>query len=185
MRVKCVLDSAASLPQAYRNEGYSDEVHTPASLGNHYVVYGMVLWRDRIRYLIVGDSMDVPILLPSEFFSIADSRLSSCWHHGPSSGGPRHLRIWGYREFAQSSSHYEELLDLDKGALDIFRRYRGFMDLEFPDPLVTQAAELIEKGWFLCPECLEAWHSESTAGMVQCSKCQTVLRNPAWTGDPW
>jgi hypothetical protein len=52
------------------------------------------------------------------------------------------------------------------------------MDLEFPDPEVNLKAEKLEDNWLMCPICIDAWQTDSKAGMVMCPKCKNVMHNP-------
>lgn len=72
-------------------------------------------------------------------------------------------------------------IDGDTAAIKIFSRYKEIMNLEFSDPEVTKTIEIIndETGiWYLCPECIEGFQSQSQDALLLCPNCKTKLNNP-------
>jgi uncharacterized protein YbaR (Trm112 family) len=49
-----------------------------------------------------------------------------------------------------------------------------------PDLTVDKTAQEMEKGWLMCPNCIDAWETYSTDAMVICPKCDSALHNPRY-----
>jgi hypothetical protein len=184
MRVNCREKSAAVLSRERGENEPRTRQQYPLVVGKDYVVYAVVMSRGRILYLVQAEFREFPLLVPCELFQVSDGSVSRYWRYGVHSGELGTVHVLGYQELADSPSHYEQIAEWAPGARGEYARAKALLDLEFPDPAITQVAESIEPGWLLCPECGDAWPCDSTAGMVKCPKCHVVLRNPAWTGDP-
>ncbi len=55
-----------------------------------------------------------------------------------------------------------------------------FSYTKHPDNTVDKTAQELEKGWLLCPDCIDAWESSSIDAMVICPKCNAALHNPRY-----
>jgi hypothetical protein len=183
MRVKCAEKSNGLMSGERRGDEPRTRQEYPLVVGKEYVVYAVVLSRGQILYLVQNELREYPLLVPCELFELSDGSVSRYWRYGVHSGDLGTVHVLGYREFADSLSHYEQIVEWAPRALGGYRRAKSLMDLEFPDPAITQLARSVEPGWLLCPECADAWACDSAAAMVQCPKCHVVLRNPAWGGD--
>ncbi|MBU1628487.1 MAG: hypothetical protein KKH06_00145, partial [Gammaproteobacteria bacterium] len=62
--------------------------------------------------------------------------------------------------------------------VEYFKKYKKLMDLEFPNSSVIKVASDLGKSWIMCPDCDEAWENKSSAALVECPKCKTLLNNP-------
>jgi hypothetical protein len=54
------------------------------------------------------------------------------------------------------------------------------MDLEFPDPSISDKTQALDDEWLMCPFCIDAWQSDSKDGMVICPTCHRKLHNPRY-----
>ncbi len=186
MRVLCIANIGAYLPKSYTESGYYEEYKFPVLVGKSYVVYAMNLWAGKIRYLIVGESHQIPSWIPSELFEMVDSKLSRYWHYDVNPDDSKNTidTVWGYKELTDNSTHFDKLVDWDKAALEIFNQYKELMDLEFPDLENSDVADrLNEENWFLCPKCLNAFESQSLDAMIKCPTCRTILNNPQYLNE--
>lgn len=185
MRVVCKANTGANLPETYQENGYYDEYKFPLLIGKSYIVYAMNLWAGKISYLIMGEIGQFPSWIPSELFEIVDGKLSKWWHYSINPDKSKNTidAVWGYKALTDQSDHFDKLVDGDKGVLEVFIQYKEQMDLEFPDPTISDIAEVMEDGeWFFCPKCNNAWESQSLDGMVKCPNCGTILKNPKYLG---
>lgn len=181
MRVTCKTNLCAQLPESYQKQGYSSEYKFPIVVGQSYIVYGMILSMSHIEYLVLGNSDPFPEWMPAELFEITDSKLSRHWYCGANFDGLDNTIdfVWGYKELADHSPHFDLLVDRDGAELEIFTLRRGAMDLEFPDSALSGAAEILEGNWVLCPKCSNAWESQpSLDALVRCPSCGSTLINP-------
>jgi hypothetical protein len=184
MRVIARANTGVHLPESYAEHGYYNEYKFPLVVGKSYVVYAMNLWAGKIRYLVIGETNQIPIWIPSELFEIIDSKLSRYWYYGINLDDSKNTieSVWGYKELTDHSDHFDKLVDWDKTALEIFIQYKELMDLEFPDPEISDIAEMIEEGnWLLCKKCCDAFESRSLDAMIRCPNCGTVLGNPRYS----
>lgn len=181
MRVTCKANLCVQLPESYRKEGYSSEYKFPITVGQSYIVYGMVLSRSHIKYLVLGNFDPFPQWMPAELFEITDGKLSRHWYCGSNFDGLSYTVkfVWGYKELAECSLHFDLLVDRDREALNVFTQRKAAMDLEFPDPAISDIAEIIEGNWVMCPKCIDAWESQPTLdALLRCPSCGSILINP-------
>jgi hypothetical protein len=180
MRVFCKSNKSTHLPASY---GYRKGHEFPLVVGKNYGVYAMIFWTGRINYLIFDESRPAPFPMPSELFEIVDSKLSRHWHFNIDLDDSKSVirAIWGYKELTDNPTHYEQLLSWNEAAFEIFACYKEAMDLEFPNPDITDVAEALEGGWFFCPKCNDAWESQLLDALVKCPSCGEILRNPKYS----
>ncbi|MGE0198246.1 MAG: colicin immunity domain-containing protein [Simkaniaceae bacterium] len=55
-------------------------------------------------------------------------------------------------------------------------------ELSIPDPFLEKSATILDDQWLMCPDCVDAWESNSKNAMVICPKCNQILHNPRWQG---
>ena len=184
MRLICLSKTWHNFPEQYRKYGNRENYEYPVLVGNSYVVYGMIMLVESVvEYYVLGESSRFPSWVPADLFQITDSKLSRHWYFGRNLDGLESTvnAIWGYKELADLSNHFDRLADWDEEAHQIFMNYKEVMELEFPNPAITDTAEDIGEGnWLLCPKCIDAWEVESFDALVRCPKCKTILNNPRY-----
>lgn len=154
------------------------------TIGSFYVVYGVEILKGGISLFIADDTFSgtrYPLAYPTAFFNIVDSRVSRCWHVGPPHQDPQaSATVFAFEEWLASRSFYERLVDGEEKEWRTFRSYKEFMDLEFPNPAITDAADLLEDDWHMCPRCSCGWKSKSRLGLLRCPHCESALNNPQY-----
>lgn len=74
-------------------------------------------------------------------------------------------------------NYHQDLIDiifvLKKMTNSLLEEY-----LNKSDPMIEEAAIVVENNWLICPKCLDAWISDSLTPMVICPKCEHALHNP-------
>ena len=84
------------------------------------------------------------------------------------------------KENSSSCSEYASALDnlikntIEKGVKEK-QKY-----LETPDSSIEGHATELDKEWLFCPNCLDAWESNSRDAMVICPKCNHAFHNPRY-----
>jgi len=153
-----------------------------------YVVYAIMVHGSLLWYFVADDDYSgYPFAYSATFFQVVDDRLSRCWRfyhasdHLNNSANEGDALLIAFPEWARDITFYERLVDSDEMAVSEFNRMKSLMDVEFPHPSVTLAATECEGAWLMCPECNEAWESESPYGLVRCPKCNVVIRNPRYS----
>lgn len=138
MRVICRANNFSSFTDKYllsRLAGYisNPDGEVDLELGKEYTVYGVVFWDNSPwYYLCVEEDDEYPRPFAAEFFGVLDGRLSSYWRLSTVSqenGGI--LSSLVFDEWAKDPLFYENLLDDEINALEIFKKYRQLMNQEW------------------------------------------------------
>ena len=185
--IDSVDDQSATARDLHRSMG----VHGSApdlTIGTLYTVYAIII-KDHDSWYFVADDLykilSCPIAYSSQFFDVVDVRVSSCWTVGfrnvGSTGKGMRDMIFAFLEWVEDIMFYERLLDGDSADVELFRKYKDFMDMEYPQAFVRDTAELIEDNWLMCSICIDCWQSDSVLGMVRCPKCSAMLLNPRYS----
>lgn len=159
--------------------------------GKIYVVYSLAILEDVLWYAICENNQTFyPLLKPSTLFDIVDNRLSRYWIFniwGVSENINKEIPILSFPEWAKDPYFYGELIEdnsNDPNAI-IFKKYKELMDLEFPDPSISETAQIGDAEWLICPKCIDAWQSKNDRdALVKCPKCKTIFNNPRYR-DEW
>lgn len=187
MIVKCKAKWGKDLPEKCQQpeDGFGIDHEFSLILGNYYIVYGITLWRGYIWYYLCDESYSYyPFWNPSPLFEVANKNLSKYWVYNLRvSDKDNHLNIT-FPEWANDCYYYDRLTDGYFKDIEVFKKYKYLMDLEFPDPSVTVFATELDAPWLLCPICIDAWESNSQDGMVICPMCKNKLHNPRYKKPP-
>jgi hypothetical protein len=128
MKVICIANSGDKLAPKHFAVGYSTSSIFHLVVGKQYVVYGIALWRGLLSYLIVGE-YERPGWYPSDIFEVINPRVPTTWHFAFFGQNDETWlnAIWGYEELT-NPQHYDELVNLDKIALEVFEMHRKETD---------------------------------------------------------
>jgi hypothetical protein len=119
---------------------------------------------------------------PAPLFEVARGEISKFWIYNYDPLNIPYETIWAFPEWAKNPyKYYDRLTDCEDVEVEIFKKYKTLMDLEFPNPSVNLTAEILDDTWLMCPNCIDAWESTSQNGMVICPKCHNMMHNPRWT----
>lgn len=188
MLVKCVcndvrsVDSGSELGRELGRSFGTGTHELELTVGGLYVVYAVEVKGGWIRYFVADDvfsSTLYPVAYFATFFDVVDRRVSRCWTIGCQGANARSPEVLvTFEEWSRDPVFYERLVDGADQEQSVFRERREFMDLEFPNPSITDGVEVLDGGWLLCPKCGEAWESQAVEGMARCPKCRALLSNP-------
>ena len=191
MLVRCVhnkmnfVDAQSAIGQKLRQTVSTDTDAFDVTVGSFYTVYAIAI-REGVPWFFIADDLyevlSYPLAYASVLFDETDNRVSSCWEVVVQVKDSNCEVIIAFKEWVNDANFFEHLIDGSDLEVQIFRRYKAFMDIEYPSPSITNKAELIGDAWFMCPICAEAWESESKLGMIRCPKCFTCLLNPRYSG---
>jgi hypothetical protein len=121
MRVLCESNSAQVLSAKHFAIGFTSFSEFDLAQGKEYVVYGIMLSKEVLSYLIVGEGL-FPHWYPAELFKVTRNDLPSDWYF-------TYLRedegfvvnaIWGYEELVETEDHFDGLSNLNKPDLEVF-----------------------------------------------------------------
>jgi hypothetical protein len=155
MRVRCETHRGADLSDADVVAGRSRSSNYYLTDGREYVVYGIVMEKNALSYL-VEDHPGVPIWEPASFFAIVSDKLSRFWQISISMDTNGYTALMSFPEMVKSEPFYTELIDDDASAKEIYSRWKRLCDLEFPDPSIKESSSVIEGNWVQCPFCIDA-----------------------------
>ena len=127
MIYRCINNDEALAPDVlyhgYRHPSYVDNTLT---IGRSYVVYGMSLYNDDLKYLIRNDSGHARWKAPY-FFKEVDSRLPPYWEFrafdqtGLTGFSRRTFQaIWGYPILVRHPEHNSGLIDIVPYDMEVF-----------------------------------------------------------------
>ncbi len=149
-------------------------------IGKEYCVYGMMMLEQKLYYFICDFDETCPRAKPCDIFKISDHRLSRYWIFDYEDDVP----MWIFPEWLKIPYFYDNLLDSYENEVQIFLAYKEAMNLEFPDSLITEIAQIGDEKWLICPFCIDAWISESFMdAVVRCPKCRNILNNPRYKNE--
>ena len=120
MKVKCIANTGAGVSETKRQKiGYFLTSITPMKVGDVYTVYGQVIWRGIVVYLLIGSEESLPSLYPAELFSVEDSLLPleyyfHYWKDEEVSA------VWGFQELAENPQFLFDLIDRKDYAIRTF-----------------------------------------------------------------
>ena len=180
MKIRCIRNIGKDIPQEILKDYCSPDSNIPLILGKEYVVYAISEYYDNIWYCICDESYSYyPMWIPFPFFEISDNHLSRYWIFSFKQDKPKNRPFFGFPEWALEQVFYDNLTDGADREVALFKAYKELMDLEFPDSFISQAAQIGDDRWLICPVCFEAWEDYNKLdGMVKCPKCNTILHNP-------
>lgn len=190
MKIKCIFNKWVDIPKDVFsiNNTINKESDFYVDVGSEYIVYGMTVRNDCIWYYICDRVFTYyPRWKPSSFFEVIDPRLSRYWifsckkFKNYSKAHP----IITFPEWADNHpDFYDKLTDGEQKEVIIFKTYKELMDLEFPDSSISEAAQIGDNVWLICPLCMDAWQfSNEEDALVRCPKCKHVLNNPRYKNE--
>jgi len=175
VRIKCIKNKTLSEEPFY------------SELGKIYIVYAFGIFREYFKYCICDESYSFyPLWNPANFFEIIDGCCSRYWLVGLREDNNEKIPFLSFPEWANNPYFYGELVDGNKNDTNaiIFRKYKALMDLEFPDPSITEKAEIGDRDWLICPKCIDAWEwKDDRDALVKCPKCRTIFNNPRYKNE--
>lgn len=159
--------------------------------GQHYIVMAVYLMSGlgeaETEFVLRHGESTTPLRFESVLFDVVNPRLSKWWiYHSEFDHESRKSQLQNRSWLAFPEwkwAFFEELVDGEASALRIFRDYEELMELEWPRPDVTEAANLLQDEWVMCPTCTESWQVVSRLALTKCPACEMMLNNPTWS-DP-
>jgi hypothetical protein len=177
MNVKCINKGGLSLLQADISAGNTRSSVFHVSVGREYVVYGLLFRKSTISYLIQEDH-GIPEWQPASLFEVMCGKPSRFWLFANWSSGGEYVGILTFADFAKNREVYEALVAKEQSSLQLFSKWKGFADLEFPRPDVGKTALALNGNWVQCVFCSEAWETQSYLALLRCPSCDRILNNP-------
>ena len=144
MKVKCIANRGIDLFPQTIEAGTTIKIKFDLNICKVYVVYGILLYNQTLKYLISDEQYDSPYWYPAELFEIIDHSLPINWHfnfYGYSKHPEYNIytnAIWGYKEFLDLN-HYTNIIERLGNDRDIFfkRKKEINLDENFRDYMKT------------------------------------------------
>ena len=183
MLIKCISKYGKDLPAELINSqtGFTKNTEFDLEVNQQFKVYALVFYSGYVWYCICPMPSDkIPFWYPSPLFVTLDNRMSRYWVYSTNTDEyATPIRgLITFPEWANDPSYYDYLVDREKIEVEIFKKYKLLMDIEFPDPEVTEKATALEDGWAMCPTCIDAWQPNPLDGMTVCPICNQTMHNP-------
>ena len=187
MKIKCISNKKTYSQKSISSRGQiskQDLEYEFLDIETEYNVYGIIVNQGKIWYYIcdrVHNSF--PVARPDFMFEIIDNRLSRHWVFGIIEGF-ENFPVWIFPEWVNESYFQDNLTDGEEREVRIFKSYRELMDLEFPDSSISEAAQIGDNIWLICPICIDPWqYSGDRDALVKCPKCQKIFNNPRYKNE--
>lgn len=101
-------------------------------IGRKYIVQGLAFWEGKVFYYIYENKDSLyPVPVYSEFFRLIDGSISKYWKatfDESSLNGSNFYLL--FREWSENLGIYEDLINGNFFAMEIFSKYRGLLDIE-------------------------------------------------------
>lgn len=128
VRVRCIANTGQSfLEKTIENLGNSRESTMPLKIGEEYVVYGQMIYKDVLNYLVIGTYEQLPTWYPAEVFEITSS-LMYYEEYYMYNKDVLIQAIWGFKELVLESEYVYRLVEREKWAVEIFLRRKKAID---------------------------------------------------------
>jgi hypothetical protein len=121
-----------NIPKEMLDIGYFPTSELHLSGETIYTVYGIMIWKNVLHYLIIPTDELLPSWIPAMLFEIVDQRLPFEWYFRYLyEDDPTGLKIEvGYKELIHDETHFVDLIERDKKAIRIFLDRKREIDEE-------------------------------------------------------
>jgi hypothetical protein len=127
MKVKCLFNTGEGLSEGVAVKVGSKKTGFPIKVGEVCIVYGQMIWKRELEYLIQGTFESLPSWYPAEMFEVVDSQQHFEWYF-------RYDRnktisaIWGFQELVEDEDYLYDLEEREKYAIEIFLKRKKEME---------------------------------------------------------
>jgi len=140
MKIRCIANTGANLPESYflPHLGYKKESEFQLSVGKEYIVYALYEWEGKIWYYICDERYTYyPIHNPAPLFEVVDNRISKYWRFKLAPNG---LLTLAFEQWFSDPYFYDKLTDQEEQAVLIFEQIKDLIDAEALSPDASCAA---------------------------------------------
>lgn len=147
--------------------------------GENYTVYGIEFTEKGFINLLIKDDTGViyPKFYPLEFFEIIDSRISKYFTSKAENlsliKNVKYPFLVSFREAVYNDYFFDDLLNSNKQAVEIFNKYKNMIDREYIDHKYPKGISL-DYNWFSCYYCKESWEVKNDFEILECPNCKNL-----------
>ena len=128
MKVKCLANTGKGFSEyTMTHMGCSVNTKMPLCINETYTVYGQMLYRGILKYLIKGTTENLPSWYPAEIFEVKDSLLPFDWYF-KYKRNDEISAIWGFQELANDEQYLYDLIEREDEAIRIFLKRKKEID---------------------------------------------------------
>lgn len=120
MKVKCIANTGTGfLEYTMSHMGCSKDTRLPLCINEKYIVYGQMIYRGILNYLVKGSNENLPSWYPAEIFEVVDTLLPFEWYFQYKKDKDVSA-IWGFDELVNDEQYLYDLIERNDKAIRIF-----------------------------------------------------------------
>jgi len=128
MKVRCIANTGQGFSkETMETLGNSRESTMPLKIGEEYVVYGQMLYKNVLNYLVIGTYEQLPTWYPAEIFVITSSLMYYEEYYMYDKDFLIQA-IWGFKELVLEDNYVYSLIEREKWAVEIFLKRKKEID---------------------------------------------------------
>lgn len=121
MKVTCIENSGKFLSEKALMLGNTVETIFELEIGTNYFVYGIIIWKGVLHYLVIDQEGNLPSWYPAEIFHVSNNLLPLEWYFNYYSELDHDISaIWGYKELVVDEDHFDNLIERESEAIKVF-----------------------------------------------------------------
>ena len=128
MIVKCIANDGQGFSEkTIVNLKNTKDATTPLKVGENYVVYGQMIYKEVLNYLIIGTYENLPTWYPAEVFEVISPLMyyESYYMYGKD---PFINAVWGFKELVFNADYIYNLVEREDIAIKIFLKRKKEID---------------------------------------------------------
>lgn len=120
MKVKCIENTGLGFSDyTLENMGCSRNTKLPLKVGETYMLYGQMIWKGILQYLVTGTYENLPSWYPAELFEVVNSQVHFEWYYRYDNEAEISA-VWGYAELVKDKDYLYNLIEREEEAISIF-----------------------------------------------------------------
>lgn len=128
MKVKCIANTGEGFSEYTRNHmGCSTETRLPLRVDERYIVYGQMICRGMLQYLIKGTDENLPSWYPAEIFEVENTLLPLEWYFMYQKENEVSA-LWGFYELVNDKEFIDQLMEREEEAVKVFLKRKNEID---------------------------------------------------------
>ena len=128
MKVKCIANTGEGFSEyTLTHMGCSINTRLPLEVDDVYIVYGQIIYRGILEYLIKGANENLPSWYPAELFEVVDSQVHFEWYFRYDRDDEMSA-VWGFDELVHDREFIFDLIERKENAIRIFLKRKKEID---------------------------------------------------------
>ena len=124
MKAICIENTGLGFSNyTLENMGCSINTKLPLKVGETYVIYGQMISKGILKYLVVGTYENMPTWYPAELFEVVNSQVHFEWYYRYDKESEISA-IWGYVELVEDKDYLYNLMEREDEAIRIFLKQK-------------------------------------------------------------